>query len=47
MPGLPAKPGIDLCLTVADSAAEAAWLPPLEAAGFELTVREPWWQEHR
>jgi GrpB-like predicted nucleotidyltransferase (UPF0157 family) len=47
VPGLPAKPVIDLCLTVTDSADEAAWLPQLEAAGFELTVREPWWQEHR
>ena len=41
MPGLPAKPVIDIDLTVADSADEAAWLPALEAAGFELTVREP------
>ena len=47
VPGLPAKPVIDICLTVADSADEAAWLPPLEDAGFDLTVREPWWLEHR
>ncbi|GAA4192835.1 GrpB family protein [Microbacterium oryzae] len=47
VPGLPAKPIIDLDLTVADSADEEAWLPALEAAGFVLTVREPWWQEHR
>jgi GrpB-like predicted nucleotidyltransferase (UPF0157 family) len=47
VPGLPAKPVIDLDLTVADSADEPAWLPPLEAAGFELVVREPWWHEHR
>lgn len=47
VPGLPAKPVIDMSLTVADSADEAAWLPRLEDAGFELTVREPWWQEHR
>jgi len=47
VPGLPAKPVIDMCLTVADSADEAAWMPQLEAAGFDLTVREPWWQEHR
>lgn len=26
---------------------EAAWLPKLEAAGFELVIREPWWHEHR
>jgi GrpB-like predicted nucleotidyltransferase (UPF0157 family) len=47
VPGLPAKPVIDLDLTVADSSDEVAWLPPLEAAGFELVVREPWWHEHR
>ncbi len=46
-PGLPAKPVIDIDLTVADSADEPAWLPALEAAGFELVIREPWWQEHR
>ena len=47
VPGLPAKPVIDIDLLVADSADEPAWLPPLERAGFELVVREPWWQEHR
>jgi GrpB-like predicted nucleotidyltransferase (UPF0157 family) len=47
VPGLPAKPIIDLALTVADSADELKWLPPLEAAGFVLVVREPWWHEHR
>ena len=47
VPGLPAKPVIDIDLTVADSADEAAWLPALEAAGFELVIREPWWHEHR
>lgn len=47
VPGLAAKPVIDIDLTVADSADEDAWLPPLERAGFELVVREPWWHEHR
>jgi GrpB-like predicted nucleotidyltransferase (UPF0157 family) len=47
VPGLPAKPVIDIDLTVADSADEAAWVPPLEEAGFELVIREPWWHEHR
>jgi GrpB-like predicted nucleotidyltransferase (UPF0157 family) len=47
VPGLPAKPVIDIDLTVANSAAETAWLPSLEAAGFELVIREPWWHEHR
>lgn len=45
--GLPAKPIIDISLIVADPADEAAYLPELEAAGFTLVVREPWWQEHR
>lgn len=47
VPGLAAKPVIDLDLTVADPADERVWLPRLEAAGFVLTVREPWWHEHR
>jgi GrpB-like predicted nucleotidyltransferase (UPF0157 family) len=47
VPGLPAKPIVDIDLIVADPADEAAWLPQLEAAGFELRVREPWWHEHR
>ncbi|MFB9312023.1 GrpB family protein [Nocardioides plantarum] len=47
VPGLWAKPVIDVDLTVADSGDEAAWLPDLEAAGFELRVREPEWEEHR
>jgi GrpB-like predicted nucleotidyltransferase (UPF0157 family) len=47
VPGLAAKPVIDLDLTVADPDAEAGWLPHLEAAGFVLTVREPWWHGHR
>ncbi|WP_221584319.1 GrpB family protein [Microbacterium sp. G2-8] len=47
VPDLPAKPVIDVDLIVADSADEAAWVPPLVDAGFVLTVREPWWHEHR
>ena len=47
VPGLAAKPVIDVDLVVADSADEDAWLPPLEAAGFRLVIREPWWHEHR
>ena len=41
VPGLPAKPVIDIDLTVADSRDEAAYVPALEAAGFELQIREP------
>jgi GrpB-like predicted nucleotidyltransferase (UPF0157 family) len=47
VPGLAAKPIIDICLTVADSADEGSYLPALEAAGYELRVREPDWHEHR
>lgn len=47
VPGLAAKPIIDLDLVVAAPQEEDAWLPPLLDAGFELRVREPWWQEHR
>jgi hypothetical protein len=47
VPGLPAKPVIDINLTVADSADEGSWLPDLEAAGFELVIREPWWHGDR
>ena len=47
VPGLHAKPVIDLDLTVADSGDEPAYLPDLEAAGFALRVREPEWEQHR
>ena len=47
VPGLPAKPVIDIDLIVASSPDEGVWRPALERAGFVLTVREPWWQEHR
>lgn len=47
VPGLPAKPVIDIDLIVADSADEAAYVPALRRAGFVLRIREPWWYEHR
>jgi len=47
VPGLVAKPSIDIALAVADSADEAAYLPALEAAGFTLRIREPEWEQHR
>ena len=47
VPGLAAKPIIDIDLVVADAADEASYVPDLEAAGFVLRVREPWWYEHR
>ncbi|GAA1442029.1 GrpB family protein [Leifsonia poae] len=47
VPGLAAKPIIDIDLTVADSSDEPAYAPALEAAGYVLTVREPHWEQHR
>ena len=47
VPGLAAKPVIDVVLAVADSADEDAYVPPLEEAGYVLAVREPDWHEHR
>jgi GrpB-like predicted nucleotidyltransferase (UPF0157 family) len=45
--GLPAKPLIDIDLVVPDSTDEAAYVPQLEAIGYELRIREPDWYEHR
>lgn len=47
VPGLCAKPCIDIALAVADSADEPAYVPELEAAGYVLRRREPDWHEHR
>jgi GrpB-like predicted nucleotidyltransferase (UPF0157 family) len=47
VPGLAAKPIIDIVLAVPDSADEQAYVPRLEAAGYILRVREPDWFEHR
>lgn len=47
VPGLPAKPIIDVSLAVADPVDEAAYVPALEDAGFLLHLREPGWHQHR
>ena len=47
VPGLAAKPVIDVLLEVADSAAEASYAPGLEREGYILRIREPDWHEHR
>jgi GrpB-like predicted nucleotidyltransferase (UPF0157 family) len=47
VPGLAAKPIVDIVLAVADPADEPAYVPDLEAAGYVLRVREPDWHEHR
>jgi GrpB-like predicted nucleotidyltransferase (UPF0157 family) len=47
VPGLPAKPTIDILLVVANSADEETYVPALEAAGYVLRIREPDLDEHR
>jgi len=47
VPGLVAKPIIDIVLAVADSADEAAYVAALQAEGYALRIREPDWHEHR
>jgi len=47
VPGLAAKPVIDIVLVVADSADEHSYVPDLEAYGYVLRIREPDWFEHR
>ena len=47
VPGLAAKPIIDILLVVADSADEQAYLPALADTGYVLHIREPDWHEHR
>lgn len=41
VPGLAAKPIVDVQLVVPDVEREQDWLPALEAAGYVLRVREP------
>ncbi|GAA3643470.1 hypothetical protein GCM10022236_52680 [Microlunatus ginsengisoli] len=47
VPGLAAKPVIDIVLVVTDSSDEIGYVPDLEAAGYRLQFREPSWYEHR
>lgn len=47
VPGLAAKPIIDILLVVADSADEPAYIAPLESAGYALRIRETEWHQHR
>jgi len=47
VPGIVAKPIIDILLVVASSADEVSYVPSLEAAGYALRIREPDWHEHR
>ncbi len=47
VPGLAAKPRIDILLVVPRSADEPDYVPALEAVGYVLRIREPDWYEHR
>jgi GrpB-like predicted nucleotidyltransferase (UPF0157 family) len=47
VPGLAAKPRIDILLVVGASADEASYAPALESAGYTLCIREQDWHEHR
>lgn len=47
VPGLCAKPIIDILLVVEDSSDENAYVPELIKNGYILRIREPNWFEHR
>jgi GrpB-like predicted nucleotidyltransferase (UPF0157 family) len=47
VPGLAAKPIIDVDLLVADTADEAHYVPLLATLGYRLVLREPRWYGHR
>jgi GrpB-like predicted nucleotidyltransferase (UPF0157 family) len=47
VPGLMAKPIVDILLVVPDSADEPSYVPPLQTAGYVMRLREPEWFEHR
>ena len=47
VPGLPAKPIVDVVLEVPDSGDEPSYVPDMEGAGYRVVIREPEWYEHR
>lgn len=47
VPGLAAKPIIDITLVLPDTDDETTYAPALAAAGYRLQVREPQWHRHR
>ena len=47
VPGLCAKPILDILLLTADADREADYVPALTAAGYALRIREPDWFQHR
>lgn len=47
VPGLAAKPIIDIDVIVLDSEKEDDYAPALASAGYRMVLREPWWHGHR
>jgi GrpB-like predicted nucleotidyltransferase (UPF0157 family) len=47
IPGICAKPVLDILLAVANSGDEDSYVPPLTGEGYRLHLREPNWHEHR
>jgi GrpB-like predicted nucleotidyltransferase (UPF0157 family) len=47
VPGLAAKPIIDIDLLLDDTEDESRYVPPLEELGYRLVLRQPWWHGHR
>ena len=47
VPGMAAKPIVDIVLAVPDPTREDEYVPALEALGYVLHAREPEWYEHR
>lgn len=47
VPGLAAKDVIDIDMTVADSSDEATYIPALAEIGYQHSIREPKFYEHR
>jgi GrpB-like predicted nucleotidyltransferase (UPF0157 family) len=47
VPGLAAKPIIDVLHVVTNSAGESEYVQALERVGYQLHIREPGWHEHR
>jgi len=47
VPGLVAKPIMDILLVARDSADEPSYVPALTGVSYRLVIREPDWVEHR
>lgn len=47
VPGLAAKPIVDMLLVVPDASDESSYLAHMESAGYQLRVREPDFEQHR